>query len=233
MIPPNPHRAIIVAHGQPSDPAPAEADLALLAADVAALLPGWIVTSATLADADALPRAVTGPDGLVYPMFMAGGWFTTTHLPERLAVAGAANWHILPPFGLDPQVQALTVAIALEASQAGSGVLAEVLLAAHGSFRSSAPSDVAYAMVNNLQSAGLTHVEVGFIDQSPQIADVARNFGENAICLPFFAAKGGHVTDDLPQALAKGGFAGKIMPPVGLDPRVPALIARALQPADR
>lgn len=224
---------MIVAHGQPSDPAPAEAELALLAAAVAAHLPGWTMTSATLADPDALARAVTGANGLVYPMFMAGGWFTATHLPQRLASAGAANWHILVPFGLDSNVQALTVEIARAAAAKRADPPAEVLLAAHGSFRSSAPSDVAFAMVKHLRSAGLNHVEAGFIDQSPQIADVARNFGANAICLPFFAARGGHVIDDLPQALAEGGFTGQILPPVGLDPRVPALIALALQSAQR
>lgn len=224
---------MIVAHGQPSDPAPAEAELAMLAAAVAGFLPGWTISSATLADPAALPRAVTDAAGLVYPMFMAGGWFTTTHLPQRLASVGAANWHILPSFGLDANVQSLTVDIALAAAQNCNGLSTNVLLAAHGSFRSSAPSDVAYAMVKRLQSAGLTHVEAGFIDQSPQIAEVARNFGANAICLPFFAAKGGHVIDDLPQALAEGGFTGQILPPVGLDPRVPSLIAQALQAAQR
>lgn len=231
MTPDLPHRALIVAHGQPSDPAPAEAELTLLAQAVAAHLPGWIITSATLADAAALPGAVTGETGFVYPMFMADGWFTATHLPQRLASAHAADWRILAPFGLDPDVQALTVKIALDATANASN--AEVLLAAHGSFRSDAPSEVAYAMVRHLQAAGLGHVEAGFIDQMPRISDVARNFGPNAICLPFFAANGGHVTDDLPQALANGGFAGRLLPPVGVDPRVPGLIAHALQSAQR
>ena len=78
----NLHRALIVAHGQPSDPAPAEADLAVLAAAIAAQLPDWQISSATLADPDALARAITGPFGLVYPMFMAGGWFPTVELPR-------------------------------------------------------------------------------------------------------------------------------------------------------
>ena len=229
MAPHPPFRAMIVAHGQPSDPAPAEAELALLAAAVACHLPGWIVTSATLADPDAVRRAVTGSAGFIYPMFMSGGWFTKTHLPERLAAIHAANWHILAPFGLDPAVHSLTVTIANEMTHGPSP--GEVLLAAHGSFRSTAPSDVAYAMVRQLHLAGFAHVEAGFIDQSPKISDIARTFGPNAVCLPFFAAKGGHVTDDLPQALAEAGFSGRLLPPVGLDPRVPGLIARALQTA--
>lgn len=231
VILPPPHCAVIVAHGQPSDPAPAEAELALLATAVAALLPGWTVTSATLADEDALGRSVTGSDGFVYPMFMAGGWFTTRHLPDRLAKVGAGSWKILAPFGLDPAVQALTVQIAREAFQGQDLTRAEVLLAAHGSFRSPAPADVAYDMVRRLQLAGLSKVEAGFIDQSPKIADIAGNFGCHAICLPFFAARGGHVIDDLPTALAEAGFSGRLLSPVGLEPRVPGLIAQALQAA--
>ena len=222
-------RALIVAHGQPSDPAPAEAELALLAAKVAALLPNWQVMSATLADPNSLARAVTDTRGLVYPMLMSGGWFTSTHLPERLAAVGAKEWRILTPFGLDPQVQKLAVSIAQDATQ--DKTAPEVLLAAHGSFRSPAPADVAYCIVDQLVAAGILHAKAGFIDQSPRIADVARGFGPNAVCLPFFAAKGGHVIDDLPEALAKANFSGCLLPPLGLDPRVPALIADALQNA--
>ena len=225
----SPQRALIVAHGQPTDPAPAEADLARLAAAVAVLLPNWRVTSATLADPAALARAVTGAQGFVYPMFMSGGWFTATHLPDRLAKVGGAAWHILAPFGLDPMVQALTVAIAKEATLGQSAP--QVLLAAHGSFRSPAPADVAYALVQQLQQAGIDRAKAGFIDQSPRINEVAQGFGPDAVCLPFFAAKGGHVITDLPQALAEAAFIGRLLPPVGLDPRGPRLIAAALQTA--
>ena len=220
-------RALIVAHGQPSDPAPAEGELAQLARAVGAHLPDWQVSSATLADRQALAHAITGVHGTVYPMFMSGGWFTATHLPDRLAAAGGGGWRILAPFGLDPLVQELAVTIAQEAT---SGLPSpQVLLAAHGSFRSAAPSAVAYAMVDLLEAAGIAHARAGFIDQSPRIAEVARGFGANAVCLPFFAANGGHVIDDLPEALAQARFAGRQLPPLGLDPRVPGLIAQALR----
>ena len=222
--------ALIVAHGQPSDPEPAAAELAALASLVAACLPGWHVASATLAEDDALPREVAraGASGLVYPMFMAGGWFTRTHLPERMRDAGGAGWHILPPFGQDTAVQALAVTLAQEAGCRAGG---QMLLAAHGSFRSPAPSDVANAVAAMIGAKlGLARAEAAFIDQSPRLAEVS-GFGPDAVCLPFFAARGGHVTDDLPKALGDAGFAGQVLPPLGLDPRVPGLIARALEAA--
>ena len=243
------YTALIVAHGQPSDPAPAEAALAALAADVAAHLPGWQVQSATLAAQGALSTALRQAGragGLVYPMFMADGWFTRQHLPERLVkacseslfasgscdregcggAAGCARWRVLSPFGLDKSVQDLALRVLHEAGVPPGG---EVLLAAHGSSRSSAPSEVAYAVADRIrQGLLLARAEAAFIDQQPRLAEV-REFGSDAVCLPFFAAEGEHVTDDLPDALTEAGFSGRVLPPLGRDARVPGLIAQALQ----
>lgn len=226
--------ALIVAHGQPSDPEPAEAEIAALAAKVQALMPDWRVASATLAAPGALADRVAelGPEGVVYPLFMSGGWFTRTHLPARLAEAGGKDWRILPPFGEDAAVQALTVTLAREAAALRPAAEVAVLLAAHGSFRSPAPSEVAYAMAVRIQTeTGFARVMAGFIDQSPRIAEVAGSLAPGSIVLPFFAARGGHVIDDLPQALQEAAFDGTVLPPVGLDCRVPALIAAALRAA--
>ncbi len=219
--------ALIVAHGQPSDPGPAAAALEALAAAVSAHLPGWQVRAATLAEPGAVSRAVTGQvgagqvGGVVFPMFMAGGWFTRVQIPARLAEAGAQGWRVLEPFGCDPAVHDLCVTIAREAG------VAEVILAAHGSFKSSVPSDIARHVAERIGVEAGTKVTVGFIDQSPQLSTL-RGFGADAACLPFFAAEGGHVAEDIPAALGEAGFQGRILPPVGLDARVPALIAAAI-----
>lgn len=223
--------ALIVSHGQPTAPDFAEAALGNLARRVAEHLPGWEVLSATLARPGALAAAVAGrPQGLVYPMFMAGGWFPMTELPRRMDEAGAVDWGYLPPFGLDEQVQGLARTVVQEAAARAGRAAAEtsVLLAAHGSSRSSAPAQVAHGLAGRLKRAGFARVEAFFIDQAPQIS-TAVGFGEDAVCLPFFAAEGGHVTEDLPGALAEAGFGGHLLPPLGLDARVPGLIAAALQ----
>ncbi len=219
--------ALIVSHGQPADPDPAEAELAVLAAQVAALLPDWDVRSATLASPTALAQAVRCGPGVVYPMFMAGGWFVQDHLPKRMAEAGGAGWYFLPPFGLDAGVQALCVTLVQEAAVPPC----EVLLAAHGSLRSPAPAEVANAVAARIRAAGFARTEAYFIDQKPRIAS-AHGFGPASLCLPFFAAKGGHVTKDLPAALGEAGFGGSVLAPVGLDPRVPGLIAAAILGSD-
>lgn len=217
--------ALIVAHGQPSDPEPAARALAGLAGQVAALLPGWQVSAATLAEPGAIARAVAGqPAGLVFPMFMAGGWFTRVQIPARLAEAGATGWTVLEPFGCDPRLQDLCATLVREA---GAGA---VILAAHGSFKSEAPANVARRAAAGIAVMGVK-VATGFIDQQPQLAGLT-GFGPDTVCLPFFAAEGGHVTEDIPEALARAGFQGRILPPVGLDHRVPGLIAAALRRGD-
>lgn len=214
---------LILAHGQPSDPAPAAAELAALAARVAEHLPGWKVGSVTLAEPGAVARAVAGrAGGLVYPLFMAGGWFTRVQIPAKLTEAGALGWQVLEPFGCDPAVHDLCVTLAREA---GAEAL---ILAAHGSSKSQVPSDIARHVAGRIADECVSaRVAVGFIDQSPQLSSLS-GFGDRATCLPFFAATGGHVTGDVPQALAEAGFAGRILPPVGSDARVPALIAAAI-----
>jgi sirohydrochlorin ferrochelatase len=212
--------ALIVAHGQPSDPRPAGAALEALAGQVQALMPGWSVGAATLAEEGAVARTVAGrPGGVVFPMFMAGGWFTRVQIPKRLAEAGAVGWTVLEPFGCDPLVHDLCVDLVREAGES------QVILAAHGSFKSSAPSDIAYHVAGRIAAGTGAEVAAGFIDQEPQLSSLA---GRAGICLPFFAAEGGHVSDDIPAALAEAGFKGRVLPPVGLDARVPGIIAAAI-----
>jgi sirohydrochlorin ferrochelatase len=221
---------LIVAHGQPSDPAPAARALAELAAAVTPLIGPRAVMAATLAETGALAGALAqlGPQGLVYPMFMSGGWFTRVALGEKLRAAGGGGWQVLEPFGCDAKVHDLARDILAEALTGQDLTRAQVLIAAHGSFKSPAPSDVAGALARQVQrDLGLARACAAFIDQTPQLAQ-ATGFGAGAICLPFFAAMGGHVSEDIPRALAEAGFGGRVLPPLGLHPRVPQLIADSL-----
>lgn len=216
--------ALIVAHGQPSDPRPAGSALEALAVRVEGLLPGWEVLGATLAEDGAMARGLAGrPGGVIFPMFMAGGWFTKVQIPKKLAEAGAqvgpGGWTVLEPFGCDPAVHDLCVTLSREA---GAG---RVILAAHGSFKSQVPSDIAFHVAGRIASETGIACEAGFIDQDPQLSALPGGAG---VCLPFFAAEGGHVSDDIPEALERAGFTGRILPPVGLDDRVPGIIAAAI-----
>lgn len=216
---------LIVAHGQPSDPDRAEAELRDLGRSVAAQCGARKVTTATLAAPGALSAALKllGPGGRVYPLFMAGGWFTRVLLPKRLAEAGALDWQVLEPMGCDSKVHDLAALILTEV-----GPVTSVVLAAHGSGQSQVPSNIAHHVARQAAARLGVRVDAAFIDQPPRL-DQVHDHGPGSVCLPFFAANGEHVTKDLPAALNAAGFQGRILPALGLDARLPALIAAAVR----
>lgn len=105
-----------------------------------------------------------------------------------------------------------------------------LLIAAHGSGRSRAPAETAQQMAKTL-APHLAAVSCGFIEEEPRLADAARGLPAQSICLPLFATGADHVTDDLPTALAGAGFRGLTLPPVGLAPEVPRMIANSIRAA--
>lgn len=198
-----------------------------LAVRVAMWLPGWRVRGATLAADGALEAALAGMDApLIYPFFMAEGWFTRTTLPKRLGGAGRQ----LPAFGGDPGMVDLVVRVT-EAAALAAGLepaAAVLLIAAHGSKVSRASANGARALVESVTSRGVfDRVEVGFVEEAPYLADAARDLGA-AVCLPFFALRAGHVAVDVPEALALAGFEGVLLPAIGEHGDVAQMIAAAL-----
>jgi sirohydrochlorin ferrochelatase len=225
--------ALIVAHGSPSNPEQGEADMEQLAARVAVLLPGWLVKGVTLAAPGRLEAAVAelcGP--VVYPFFMAGGWFTKVELPRRLEAAGSGGLSVRAPFGESAAVTELAVdaAVSEAARQGWRADEVSLVLAAHGSGRSRVPAEAAGRIETAVRAAGrFAEVRLGFIEEAPSVAAVAAGLGDQAICLPLFVARWGHVVTDVPEALAEAGFRGVLLPPIGCRDEVPALIAAALR----
>lgn len=226
-------RAVIVTHGQPGDPDPQQQAVEALAAEVAALLPEAQIRGATLAKPGALDRCADNAV-LIYPMFMAEGWFSQSELPRRLALAGAERARVLPPFGNDPRLPQLCRQIVARAAQDQGWSIKDttLLLAAHGSGRSRAPARAAWAMAEAL-APGLAHTTCGFIEEAPFLRDAATGLGAQTICLPLFATRAEHVTGDIPEALIQAGFTGPLLPPVGAAPEVPQMIAASLGAAHR
>lgn len=227
----SPQRALIVAHGQPSDTGPAEDKLALLAQSVASHLPGWEVQSATLAARKRFQQVARNipTDTRIFPLFMAEGWFVKSELPKRL---GDVQAEILPAFGINPRLPDLAADAISDAARVENWSLDQVdlVLAAHGSGRSRNPAQVTHAFADALrQRLPQITVHTGFVEEPPSIEQQARKAGPKALCLPFFAASGGHALDDVPDGLATAGFAGRLMPVLGELPAVPDLIAEAIR----
>lgn len=100
--------AILVAHGSPSDPGSQEAALRALASQVQTHMSGWRIGSATLAAKGRFEDEIeTLGAPLIYPYFMAKGWFTGQVLAKKARGLGltmlepfggrARGWSIAPP----------------------------------------------------------------------------------------------------------------------------------------
>jgi sirohydrochlorin ferrochelatase len=223
-------RALIIAHGSPADPAPQERWMQALAARVRLWLPGWQVRGTTLALPGALDRAVASmPHALIYPFFMAEGWFTRSQLPKRLRAAGMEHSVQLPALGHDPGMPDLLRDAAMMAARThGLPHDATLILAAHGSQVSPASSRITEQMAAMLRRETAFRVVTGYVEQEPFLQDVARQVTGPAFCLPYFATRAGHVMDDVPEALEAAGFTGPLLPAIGEHPDCARLIAHAL-----
>ena len=205
--------------------------MAALAAEVAGRLPGWTVRGATLALPGSLPGALNGLSyPLVYPFFMAEGYFTGEVLPRRLSQLPAAARQ-LPAFGSDADLPRIVGEAAVKGAR-DAGLAPEsatLLLAAHGSQVSPASRMATMGLVESLTaSLPFRSVLAGFIEEAPLLADAAKGRRET-ICLPLFTLAAGHVLTDVPEALAEAGFEGPVLQHIGAHAAVPALIAAALQ----
>lgn len=222
--------AAIVAHGQPGDPAPLQAQIEALAARVAPLMPEARIVGATLADPASLAR-LRGVEA-VYPLFMAEGWFTRSELPRRLGLAGVTGFRVLRPLGLDPGLPPVGARLARETA-AGAGIdpaAARLVIVGHGSRGARASAEATRAFAAAVAPlAGFSTTECAFIEEAPFLPDLPP--GPPAVCLPFLATEAGHATGDIPDGWAAAGSPGPIAPPVGLADEVPGLIAAALRAA--
>ncbi|MHA7774639.1 CbiX/SirB N-terminal domain-containing protein [Roseibium sp. M-1] len=227
--------AVLVAHGQPSQPEAGEAHLRLLAQKVREFLPGWTVRSATLAERNSLERCLdlAGPQPLVFPIFMAEGWFTQKALAGRLKGTRARQMTAL---GVHPELPRLTAGYLKElaARTRWDAFGYEVLLAAHGSATGASTAQCtlrfAVGLAEDLTDA---RIRIGFLEEAPFLADAAARCGLKTILLPLFAGNGHHVTEDIPQALDQAGFEGLRLAPLIETPFMPKLIASALDGANR
>ena len=178
------------------------------------------------ASLDAAFEALTDP--LVYPYFMAEGYFTGRILAPRSKARGLTQ---MRPFGVEPCLADCAEA-ELQTILNNKGWSAQdtgLLVAAHGSAVSRTSANSTYAMAATLhRRMGFLRTRVGLIEEPPHVEAMARGLGQ-AICLPFFALRAGHVVGDIPEALEAAGFTGPALPPIGEDRAVPALIAHALQ----
>ena len=212
---------LLAAHGERR--ASADNDgVARLAAELARrrvageIAAGFIKGEPTIAQALA---GFTAPRVLVYPLFLADGFFSRVRLRELVAAAaGSRPVRVLATLGLDPALVDVVAAKA-RAVAAQTGFASErttVVLLAHGSSRDSASRAATELMAGRLAEQGaFLAVRTAFLEEPPSLAQAVAAISGPVAVVGLFAGEGLHGGADVPQLLDEIGrdalaFAGNI-----------------------
>jgi sirohydrochlorin cobaltochelatase len=226
------HALLLAAHGERRAGA-TNAGLQRLAQDLAAAGVAGEVAVGFLNGVPTIAEAMAGfhlPEVIVYPMFLAEGFFAGTRLPTAVgAAAGTRRVHILPPLGLDRALADLVARKAGAAAQArGAAVAATTLvLLAHGSSRDAASRDATVDLAARL--GGFAAVRIALLEEPPSLAEVLDGIAGPAVVVGLFAGEGLHGGEDLPDLIAGRDVATAGI--VGAWPEIAALVAAAVRRA--
>ncbi|HEY2186002.1 MAG TPA: CbiX/SirB N-terminal domain-containing protein [Xanthobacteraceae bacterium] len=232
---------LLAAHGERSSGA-MNAGIARLAADlrgrhiVQEVAIGFIKGIPTITES---VRALHADEILVYPLFLADGYFTRTRLPELLQDASAADRHrrvrILPPLGLHPSLAPLIVERLVGTARA-RGIApahAAVILLSHGSRTDPASRNAAELIAAEVrQRASFLAVRVALLEESPSLREAASDLSGAIFVFGLFAGEGMHGAGDAPRLVeelrrADAVFAGNVASLDGIADLIAAAVARA------
>jgi sirohydrochlorin cobaltochelatase len=177
----------------------------------------------------------------VVPAFISEGYFTQQVIPRELGLSGQVTRKgektvfyagPLGTFEGMPDVILERVEDLMRGREA-EGRTALVLLG-HGTDLNKNSGGVIYLNANRIRERGIYDlVEVGFLDQEPEIGGVVEGIeAENVILIPVFIAEGWHTRETIPEDL---GLTGEVTTrdektifygaPVGTHPSMANLIA--------
>jgi len=201
-----------------------------IAAEVVA---GFIKGTPTLDDAI---RALASRDVVVYPLFLADGYFTRIALPRLIDQArhddSGRIIKVLPPLGLEP---ALVDVIADEAMAAAhvreiSPEEITVVLLAHGSASDKASRAAARQLADRLhERRRVREIRVALLEETPSLAEAAKDVCGPVVVVGLFAGEGMHGVEDAKRLVAELAREDVILiGPVGTFAGVAALIGAAV-----
>src|SRR5215212_714447 len=184
---------------------------------------------------------VESEDVYVVPAFISEGYFTQQVIPRELGLTGLVTRkgdktiHYAGPLGTFEGMPDVILERTddLMRGREVSGRTALVLLG-HGTDLNKNSSSVIYLNAGRIRERGIYDlVEVGFLDQEPEIGQVVAGVEvENVILIPLFIAEGWHTRETIPEDLGLGGevtvSGGKTIyygAPVGTHPSLANLIA--------
>lgn len=145
---------------------------------------------------------------VVYPVFLADGYFTRTALPRLLVEAGprqqGVSIKVLPPLGLDPALAELVAVKAASAAQAsGFGVEQTALvLLGHGSSKSAAFRTATEGLAERARDRGPIHdVRIAFLEEPPSLIEAASDIRGPLVIVGLFAGDGLHGAEDVTRLI--------------------------------
>lgn len=211
--------------------AAATSELTGLGAITAGVLKGEPLLEDALKDA----RASGAVTLLVYPLFMADGYFVRKILRERIDAAGvSAMSRILAPLGVDPGLPQLMLNEALRAA-ATAGFepsASRLLIVGHGSKIGPASATATRQAAARVAIARrFARVTTAFLEEDPFIEDTLRDTSMPTVVSGFFVGDGMHAGEDVPDAIAETGANAVYAGPIGSAPGIPTLIAAAINAA--
>jgi sirohydrochlorin cobaltochelatase len=193
---------------------------------------------------------VEAEDVCVVPAFISEGYFTQQVIPRELGLTGPVTHkdgktvRYAGPLGTFEGMADVILERAgdlLEGKEVPPGRRALVLLG-HGTDLNKNSGGVIYLNAERTRERDLYDlVEVGFLDQEPEIGEVVENVeAENIVLIPVFIAEGWHTHETIPEDLSLTGevtvredktiYYGA---PVGTHPSMAGLIAARARETER
>ena len=193
---------------------------------------------------------VEAEDVSVVPAFISEGYFTQQVIPRELGLEGPITHkggkiiRYAGPLGTFEGMADVILERAddlLRDKEVAPGRRALVLLG-HGTDLNKSSGGVIYLNAGRIRERDLYDlVEVGFLDQDPQIDEVVENVeAENVVLIPVFIAEGWHTRETIPEDL---GLTGEVTrrgektifygAPVGTHPSMAPLIVARAREAER
>jgi sirohydrochlorin ferrochelatase len=228
---------VLVAHGErggdfSNGALHAHAEAVRAAGGFAAVAAGVLNGTPTFEDALAVAAASPARKILVYPFFMADGYFTNRVVPKRIADAGfAERCRVLTPLGLDPGLPGLLLAEALSTA-AGAGfdpARCRLLIVGHGS--KSARASIRATEEVAARVAGTCRfrsVATAFLEEPPFLDDMLVGRRPPTIVAGFFSGDGLHASEDVPEAIAAIASDAVYTGAIGSKPGIDNLIVAAV-----
>ena len=193
---------------------------------------------------------VEAEDVCVVPAFISEGYFTQQVIPRELGLTGPVTRkdgktvRYAGPLGTFEGMADVILERAedlLEGKEVPLGRRALVLLG-HGTDLNKNSGGVIYLNADRIRERNLYDlVEVGFLDQNPEIGEVVENVeAANVVLIPVFIAEGWHTRETIPEDL---GLTGEVTTrgdktifygaPVGTHPSMASLIAARARETER